>query len=157
MAAMAEDWARLADAVRKRRSSRKWSYDEIHAAGGPSDVVVSKIEKNGEPRPRPDSIQKLDAGLAWRAGSAVDVLNGGDPVPLEDITSTSDWSDEELVKEMHRLVEVVYERLTRRSADDLERGPLPGGLAPRLREGWRSRQSGVGRDEDDDKRGQLSR
>ena len=154
---MAEDWARLADEVRKRRSSRKWSYDEIHAAGGPSDVVLSKIEKNGTPPPRADSVRKLDAGLAWRPGSAVDVLNGGDPVPLEDITSTSDWSDEELVKEMHRLIEVVYDRLTRRSADDLERRPLPGGLSPRLRGDIRRRQPGVGGDEDDDQRRQLGR
>lgn len=150
---MAEDWARLADAVKKRRSSRKWSYDEIHDAGGPSDVVLSRIEKNEEPHPRGDSIQKLDAGLNWRPGSAVDVLNGDDPVPLEDLTSTSDWTDEELIKEMHRLIEVAYERLTRRSADDLEAS----GMSPRYLEGIRRRQPGVGGDEDDNKGRQLRR
>lgn len=115
---MAEDWARLAEAVKKRRASRKWSYDEIHDAGGPSDVVLSRIEKNEEPRPRGDSIQKLDAGLAWRPGSATDVLNGGDPVPLEDITTTSDLSHEELVDEIHRLVDEVYDRLRQSSANE---------------------------------------
>jgi hypothetical protein len=156
---MAEDWVRLAAAVKKRRSSRKWSYDEIHDAGGPSDVVLSRIENNGEPRPRGDSIQKLDAGLAWRPGSAVDVLNGGDPVPLEGITTTtSEWSDEELVEEMHRLMDEVYERLLeRRSADDLKGRTSPNGLSPRFRGGIRRRQPGISGDEDDDKRRQLGR
>lgn len=79
---VAEDWGRLADAVKKRREELRLSQDAIRAAGGPSDMVLGRIEKNEEPHPRDDTLHKLDGPLQWESGSTVDVLNGGDPTPL---------------------------------------------------------------------------
>lgn len=75
------DWDRLGDYVRAARGAR--SQKAIHAAGGPTDTTLGKIEtKQWRPRRGVDeTLQKLDAGLGWVPGSAAAILRGGDPTP----------------------------------------------------------------------------
>jgi hypothetical protein len=74
------DWEALATAVRARRADLGLSQGGVAAAGGPSDVVISRIENNEEPRPRLDSLRKLDRGLRWEPGSSEAFL-AGKPMP----------------------------------------------------------------------------
>lgn len=80
---MSRNWQRLARAVSARRAELGVSQDTVHDRGGPSDIVLGRIERDEDPRPRNDTINKLDAGLEWQPGSAQRVLAGGDPVPLQ--------------------------------------------------------------------------
>lgn len=79
-----EDWARLGRIVKQWRDDKRLSQERISANGGPSDVVIGRIERNDEPRPRGDTLAKLDAGMGWRAGTSVAILNGGDPVSMSE-------------------------------------------------------------------------
>ena len=74
------DWEALAKAVRTRRADLGLSQGGVAAAGGPSDVVISRIENNEEPRPRLDSLRKLDRGLRWEPGTSEAFL-AGEPIP----------------------------------------------------------------------------
>lgn len=102
---MTEQWARLAEAVAKRRAWLKLSQDNVRALGGPSDVVQSRIENNEEPRPRGDTLHKLDGPLQWVPGSAVAVLAGGDPIPVGAARTVRDASTDELLDEIRRRIE----------------------------------------------------
>lgn len=75
------DWGALAKAVRGRRGELGLSQGAVAAAGGPSDLVISRIENNEEPRPRLDTLTKLDRGLRWDSGTSEAVLGGG-PMPV---------------------------------------------------------------------------
>jgi hypothetical protein len=74
------DWEALATAVRARRADLGLSQGGVAAAGGPSDVVISRVENNEEPRPRLDSLRKLDRGLNWEPGTSEAFL-AGKPMP----------------------------------------------------------------------------
>jgi hypothetical protein len=83
------DWDRLAAAVRAARGAR--SQKDIGKQGGPSDTTIGKIE-SGEWRPKRafnDTLDKLDTGLGWRAGSAQRVLHGGGPSPMFCVSGTT--------------------------------------------------------------------
>lgn len=76
------DWERLGRYVRAARGPR--SQRDIRKAGGPSDETISKIER-GKWRPKrgvQETLDKLDVGLDWEPGSAVSVLEGGEPTPV---------------------------------------------------------------------------
>ncbi|WP_025088820.1 helix-turn-helix domain-containing protein [Mycobacteroides abscessus] len=75
---MAEDWAALARAVRTRRAELGLTQVAVGQAGGPSDIVVGRVENNEEPRPRPDTLRKLDKGLGWEPGTSLAILAGGE-------------------------------------------------------------------------------
>lgn len=79
-----EDWARLGRIVKQWRDDKRLSQERISANGGPSDVVIGRIERNDEPRPRGDTLAKLDAGMGWRPGTSVSILNGGEPVSIDE-------------------------------------------------------------------------
>jgi hypothetical protein len=110
MPTMSEDWAALAQAVSDRRTQLRLSQEDIGRAGGPSDVVVSRIEHNSEPRPRGDTLHKLDEPLQWQPGSAVAILNGGQPTPIEEVPPPPQSLDtipiDDLLEEIRR--RVVY-------------------------------------------------
>jgi hypothetical protein len=74
------DWEALAKAVRARRADLGLSQGAVAAAGGPSDFVISRVENNEEPRPRLDTLRKLDRGLRWEPGTSEAFLAGG-PIP----------------------------------------------------------------------------
>lgn len=73
----------LASAVRARRAGLGLTHDEVLARGGPSGVTLTKIEMARGPAPSAATLKKLDLALDWAQGSALGVLNGGEPVPLE--------------------------------------------------------------------------
>lgn len=79
---MTEDWARLGRAVKQWRIDKRLSQERISANGGPSDVVISRIERNEKPHPRGDTLAKLDAGMEWRPGTSVSILAGGEPIAV---------------------------------------------------------------------------
>lgn len=101
---MTIDWARLGRAVKQRREQLGLSQDSVHQAGGPSDVVVARIESNEPPRPSKGSIRKLDVGLRWAPGSAQRVLNGGEPAALERPPDLHQVSIDALLGEVRRRV-----------------------------------------------------
>lgn len=79
-----EQLARLAQAVEERRAAlRDRSYDEIHAAGGPSTTTMTKIRLARPPAPQTRTLDALDRGLDWEPGSAYAVLwHGEEPRPI---------------------------------------------------------------------------
>lgn len=156
----AKDWARLATAVGDRRRQLALSQTAVRDAGGPSDVVVGRIEQNDHRAgyPRQDTIHKLDAGLQWAPGSAIAILNGGEPTPLDRTPeSVGDALTEDLLLEL--LGRIVP------GTDDLTAQPpsLPhegkSGRAS-FRDGLRrafGQDSGVRRGEDDSEGRQFRR
>lgn len=76
-----EDWDALATAVRARRTDLGLSQAAVAACGGPSDFVISRIENNDEPRPRPDTLRKLDRALRWESGTAQAIVASGEAPP----------------------------------------------------------------------------
>ncbi|MBU8826467.1 helix-turn-helix domain-containing protein [Mycolicibacterium goodii] len=76
-----EDWNALARAVRARRTDLGLSQAAVAASGGPSDFVISRIENNDEPRPRPDTLRKLDRALRWEAGTSQAIVASGEAPP----------------------------------------------------------------------------
>lgn len=102
---MTKDWPRLAEAVAKRRRELGLSQDAIRQAGGPSDVVIARIENDEEPHPRDDTINKLDGPLRWEPGSAQQVLAGGDPDVIERTLDLREISNDELLTEIRRRFE----------------------------------------------------
>jgi transcriptional regulator with XRE-family HTH domain len=75
------DTQRLADRVRARRAELNLTHEDIARNDGPSSPTLTKIENGQGPYSRL-TLVKLDGALWWVAGSARDVLAGGDPVPL---------------------------------------------------------------------------
>jgi hypothetical protein len=73
------DWDQLARAVRQRRTELGLSQAAVAARGGPSDFVISRIENNDEPRPRADTLRKLDTGLDWDPGTSRQLVFGESP------------------------------------------------------------------------------
>lgn len=122
MGTMTEDWQRLADAVVARRAQLRLSQEDVRAAGGPSDVVLSRIEQCREPHPRGNTIQKLDVGLQWEPGSAAAVLAGGEPTPVGQPAALNQVSTDALIDEVVALVT----ELQRRAATDDPRKIVPG-------------------------------
>ncbi|TSD99365.1 helix-turn-helix domain-containing protein [Skermania sp. ID1734] len=74
--------------VRARRARLGMTHDDVRAAGGPSDRLMTKIEHGQGPEPSPSTLRKIDCALRWQPGSAAAVLGGEDPRPLEDARPT---------------------------------------------------------------------
>lgn len=88
------DWEALAHAVRQRRTELGLSQAAVSARGGPSDFVVSRIENNEEPRPRADTLRKLDDGLDWDPGTArAHVFGESPPTRVRVRRSGGQWYD----------------------------------------------------------------
>ncbi|ANO05068.1 helix-turn-helix domain-containing protein [Mycobacteroides immunogenum] len=73
---MPENWEALARAVRARRADLGISQAAVQDRGGPSDIVIGRIENNEKPRPRGDTLRKLDLGLGWSEGHSLSILAG---------------------------------------------------------------------------------
>lgn len=111
---------------------RRWlglTRDQVHAAGGPADTTLARIE-NPTPTtapPRARTLRRLDEGLRWSPGSAARTLAGGEPDPLD--TESAENSEPsapanplnfskleisvELVRGLLTTSDVVYDVLTR--------------------------------------------
>lgn len=88
------DWDALARAVRQRRTDLGLSQGAVAARGGPSDFVISRIENNEEPRPRADTLRKLDAGLDWDPGTSHTLVFGEtQPIRVRVRRGDGQWHD----------------------------------------------------------------
>ena len=94
MKAMTEDrttlhWAELAAAIRSAREARGLSQVDLAELAGVSEGSVQNLE-SGKPRNRmPQTLAKIEPHLGWVAGSGRAILNGGEPTPDEDVTTTA--------------------------------------------------------------------
>jgi hypothetical protein len=74
---------RLAQLVWRRRTELGLSRLQVKERGGPSIPTLSDIEQTTVRTVSASTLGKLDVGLGWQPGSAAEILNGGDPRPLE--------------------------------------------------------------------------
>lgn len=75
------DVERFGRIVRARREQLGLQQEDLKARGGPSSTTMSQVE-NGRGTPSTLILRRLDKGLDWQAGSALEALSGGDPTPL---------------------------------------------------------------------------
>ncbi|CAM3063786.1 helix-turn-helix transcriptional regulator [Skermania piniformis] len=73
----------LGKAVKARRTRQGWTQTQVAEAGGPSHATLVKLENGNLPKLTPAVLAKLDQGLNWAPGSAVAIMSGGEPTPLE--------------------------------------------------------------------------
>ncbi|MFC5187103.1 helix-turn-helix domain-containing protein [Actinomadura harenae] len=72
------DYARLGEAVHRRRRDMDMNQADVQEAGGPSISMLSKIE-NGTLRPGRRVVIALENVLLWDHGSVEQILQGGQP------------------------------------------------------------------------------
>lgn len=77
-----EDWHRLADEVRARRTELDLTQEDVRAAGGPSTATMRLIEGGLQTSYMPAILRRLEDALHWKRGSVRAVLGGGSPFPL---------------------------------------------------------------------------
>lgn len=78
---MSLEGERFCDAVMSRAMELGRRTDALlAAAGGPSTTTMTKL-RQGDYRPRHDTMEKFDTALKWEPGSAWRVWNGGAPTP----------------------------------------------------------------------------
>ncbi|ATL72537.1 helix-turn-helix domain-containing protein [Nocardia terpenica] len=89
--------------VKGRRQQLKMTQSDVSAAGGPSFVTVSKIERNVADHPlRPSTFQRLDTALGWEPGSAERAYHGGDPKALYTERPRPDQDVREMYEQLRR-------------------------------------------------------
>ncbi|MFJ3289960.1 hypothetical protein ACIPMW_32330 [Streptomyces sp. NPDC086669] len=80
----ARDYERLAAIARRRRAELGLALNDVNAkAGGLSNRTWQRVEKGLEIRET--NYVKIDGLLQWAPGSCLSVLEGGDPVPIEEV------------------------------------------------------------------------
>jgi hypothetical protein len=80
----ARDYKRLATLARRRRADLGLALNDANAkAGSLSNRTWQRVEKGLEIRET--NYVKIDGLLKWAPGSCLQVLEGGDPVPVEDV------------------------------------------------------------------------
>ncbi|MGW7053060.1 hypothetical protein [Streptomyces sp. NPDC054887] len=83
------DLDRLAGAAQKRRHALGLALNDRNAKdAGTSKGTWQRVEK-GMPL-RPTNYVKIDALLKWAPGSCLAVLEGGEPIPIEEAKSRPD-------------------------------------------------------------------
>ena len=75
----------LARAVFHRRRELGLTRLDLAGCGGPSDTTLARIEAPTATTafPRPSTLNRLDTGLRWAAGSAAGCLFMREPIPLD--------------------------------------------------------------------------
>lgn len=82
-------YERLATLARRRRAELGLALNDKNAkAGGLSNRTWQRVEKGLEIRET--NYVKVDGLLKWAPGSCLKVLEGGDPVPVGDVTGAPD-------------------------------------------------------------------
>ncbi|WP_280335642.1 Scr1 family TA system antitoxin-like transcriptional regulator [Nocardia wallacei] len=81
---MADDWGRLAGYVIARREALGMSRRELSEAIALSYRALGDIER-GARQVSEGTLFRLEQGLAWQRGSAIEVLRGGEPVPADGV------------------------------------------------------------------------
>lgn len=110
---------RLADAVKRRRESLGRRQEQVQAAGGPSNAIMTTVEGGKIDKLTPATARKLDMGLDWVRGSAQAVFDGtGDPIPH---TAVSRLREEIEEVELSNLPPGVKAKAAQAFRDELER------------------------------------
>lgn len=77
-------YERLATLARRRRAELGLALNDVNAkAGGLSNRTWQRVEKGLEIRET--NYVKVDGLLKWAPGSCLNVLDGGDPTPVEEM------------------------------------------------------------------------
>ncbi|ONK09506.1 helix-turn-helix transcriptional regulator [Streptomyces sp. MP131-18] len=80
---MDRDWARLAEAIRQARATRGWRQIDLADAAGVTESTIQNLEAGTRTYTRlPQSLKAIERALGWAPGSAVSIVDGGDPTPL---------------------------------------------------------------------------
>jgi hypothetical protein len=83
------DYARLAKLARRRRAELGLALNDANAkAGGLSNRTWQRVEKGLEIRET--NYVKIDGLLQWAPGSCMRVLEGGEPVPIDEVADAPD-------------------------------------------------------------------
>jgi hypothetical protein len=83
------DYERLAARARKRRKDLGIALNDDNAKqGGVSKGTWSRVEK-GLPI-RDTNYKKIDGLMQWAVGSCIDVLDGGEPIPVDQVEAAPD-------------------------------------------------------------------
>ncbi|MCC5574573.1 hypothetical protein IMZ11_02820 [Microtetraspora sp. AC03309] len=77
-----EAWARVAREVKRRRIQLEMTQPQVHAAGGPSVSMLSKIEGAKQQGYEDMALARLEKALQWESGSIEAIRNGQPPTPL---------------------------------------------------------------------------
>lgn len=78
------DYERLATLARRRRAELGLALNDMNAkAGGLSNRTWQRVERGMEIRDT--NYVKVDGLLRWAPGSCLRILDGGDPVPVEEL------------------------------------------------------------------------
>lgn len=76
-----EDWLRLAEKIRRRRTALRMKQSDLAEAAELSVNTVVNIEKGN--RARPLTLPAICHALGWTDDSAIRILDGLDPVEAE--------------------------------------------------------------------------
>jgi len=80
---MSRDWTRLPAAIRTARKRLGMTQVELAEAAGVSESTIQNLESRTHSR-MPASMPKVERALGWAAGSARAVVDGGEPIPLQE-------------------------------------------------------------------------
>lgn len=81
---MADDWERLAGAIRASRTRLRLTQKELAAAAGVAHNTIKNLESGHFPyATRPRKLPDVAHALGWTPGSVDAVLAGGDPTVSE--------------------------------------------------------------------------
>lgn len=79
MGGMNANWARLADAIRRRREALGFTQVQLAKLAEVTDTTIRNLEGGREFRRPPASLPAVERALGWSPGSARTILAGGDP------------------------------------------------------------------------------
>jgi transcriptional regulator with XRE-family HTH domain len=78
------DWLRLGRAVRAARGGKGLSQVKLSERAGVGRTVIQTIERGGGFDRVTSTLLSLEVALDWKRGSVESILNGGDPLPLNE-------------------------------------------------------------------------
>lgn len=100
---MSSNPKRFGEIVEQRRLELELTQLEVQAAGGPSNTWQTLIENGRLENLTRVTAKRVDAGLRWEPGSARNVWNGGDPIPVAD--GRKAFAEDDLEKLRHYIGE----------------------------------------------------
>lgn len=80
---MTWDWDRLGRLLKARRAVLDMTQQQLADRAGVSIMTIRNLENGREFKRPPQSIKPVERELGWKAGSALAILQGGEPTPLE--------------------------------------------------------------------------
>lgn len=86
----------LAEAIRARQRKLRLTQKELADASGLSQAVVNRLVNERATSVAEATLDGLDRGLQWGAGSLESIMNGGGALPVEaPVLEERTWRDEQ--------------------------------------------------------------